>query len=62
MKVLVDTNVVVRAAQPNSPDWPTIEQALSKLIGLGEISVLFLRISMSFGLSLRDLRTSTASG
>lgn len=35
MKVLVDTNVVVRAAQPNSPDWPTIEQALSKLIGLG---------------------------
>lgn len=32
MKVLVDTNVVVRAAQPNSPDWPTIEQALSKLI------------------------------
>ena len=35
MKVLVDTNVVVRAAQPNSPDWPKIEQALSKLIGLG---------------------------
>lgn len=35
MKVLVDTNVVVRAAQPNSPDWPSIDQALSKLIGLG---------------------------
>lgn len=35
MKVLLDTNILVRAAQPNSPDWSSIEQALSKLIGLG---------------------------
>ena len=35
MKVLLDTNIIVRAAQPNSPDWSSIEQALSKLIGLG---------------------------
>lgn len=35
MKVLLDTNIVVRAAQPNSPDWPSIEQALAKLVGLG---------------------------
>lgn len=35
MKVLLDTIIVVRAAQPNSPDWPSIEQALAKLVGLG---------------------------
>lgn len=35
MKVLLDTNIVVRAAQPNSPDLPSIEQALAKLVGLG---------------------------
>lgn len=35
MKVLLDTNIIVRAAQPSSPDWASIEQALSKLIGLG---------------------------
>jgi len=35
VKVLLDTNIIVRAAQPNSPDWSSIEQALSKLIGSG---------------------------
>ena len=35
MKVLLDTNIIVRAAQPNLPAWPQIDQALSTLLATG---------------------------
>lgn len=27
MRILLDTNVIIRAAQPNQPAWPDINQA-----------------------------------
>ena len=35
MRVLLDTNTIVRAAQPNLPAWPQIDQALSTLLAAG---------------------------
>lgn len=32
MKVLLDTNVIVRAAQPSLPEWPMIDSSLSELV------------------------------
>lgn len=32
MRVLLDTNVIARAAQPSLPEWPMIESSLSDLI------------------------------
>lgn len=35
MRVLLDTNIIIRAAQPNQPFWPDINQALTALIADG---------------------------
>ena len=32
MRVLLDTNIIVRAAQPSLPSWPIIDQSLASLI------------------------------
>jgi len=32
MRVLLDTNIIIRAAQPNQPTWADISQALTTLI------------------------------
>jgi predicted nucleic acid-binding protein len=32
MRVLLDTNIIVRAAQPALPEWPLIDNSLSELI------------------------------
>lgn len=32
MRVLLDTNIIVRAAQPSLPEWQVIERSLSELI------------------------------
>lgn len=32
MRVLLDTNIIVRAAQPSLPDWSLIDNSLSQLI------------------------------
>lgn len=32
MRVLLDTNIIVRAAQPSLPEWPLIDNSLSELI------------------------------
>jgi predicted nucleic acid-binding protein len=35
MRLLLDTNVIIRAAQPNDPTWNEIDQALTTLISFG---------------------------
>ena len=35
MRVLLDTNIIIRAAQPNQPTWPEINQALTALVAHG---------------------------
>lgn len=35
MRVLLDTNIIIRAAQPNQPTWPDINQALTSLVAQG---------------------------
>lgn len=35
MRILLDTNVIIRAAQPNQPAWPVINQALTALVAHG---------------------------
>lgn len=35
MRVLLDTNIIIRAAQPNQPAWPEINQALTSLVANG---------------------------
>jgi hypothetical protein len=35
MRVLLDTNIIIRAAQPNQPTWSEINQALTALVTLG---------------------------
>jgi predicted nucleic acid-binding protein len=32
MKILLDTNVIIRAAQPNLPIWPTIDSCLTTCV------------------------------
>jgi predicted nucleic acid-binding protein len=70
MKVLLDTNVIVRAAQPSLPVWPEIDQALTTLIRQGfalcvvpqnlyEFWVVATRPSAQngFGLSAQDAKS-----
>lgn len=35
MRVLLDTNIIIRAAQPNQPAWPEINQSLIALVASG---------------------------
>lgn len=35
MRVLLDTNIIIRAAQPNQPTWADINQALTALVAHG---------------------------
>ena len=35
MRILLDTNVIIRAAQPTLPSWATVSAAMAKLVGLG---------------------------
>lgn len=35
MRVLLDTNIIIRAAQPNQPTWPEINQSLTALVAHG---------------------------
>ncbi|MBU6172962.1 MAG: type II toxin-antitoxin system VapC family toxin [Planctomycetes bacterium] len=35
MRVLLDTNIIIRAAQPNQPTWADISQALTTLVAHG---------------------------
>ena len=35
MKVLLDTNIIIRAAQPNQPTWRDIHHALTTLVAYG---------------------------
>ncbi len=35
MRILLDTNIIIRAAQPNQPTWPDINQALTAQVAHG---------------------------
>ncbi len=38
MRVLLDTNIIIRAAQPNLTTWLEINQALTALVAVSSLS------------------------
>ena len=39
MRILLDTNVIIRAAQPTLPSWATVFAAMAKLVVTNEGSM-----------------------